>query len=260
MYSLMLMAAVAGGPDASGFGWRSAGCNGCHGSYAAGCYGSGYGSSCHGTGCYGSSCYGSSCHGSCYGSSCHGGGLFSRFGGLFNRSSCHGSCYGSSCYGSGYGSCYGSGYRAGCYGSCYGSGCHGAVNYGCTGCTGHIIGPVPVAPPVVPPAPAPTPTAPPIKSSGDAAPANLTVELPATGAKLFVDGVLAAGYGVSRKFHTPELPAGQLFYYDLKAEVVVNGAVRTEETRVIVRAGDAVTASFPKLTVAVTADSTLATK
>jgi uncharacterized protein (TIGR03000 family) len=104
------------------------------------------------------------------------------------------------------------------------------------------------------------PIAPPVKSGSAPAPANLTVELPASGAKLYVDGVLAAGDSVSRKFHTPELPAGQAFYYDLKAELVVNGTVRTEETRVVVRAGDAVAASFPKLTAALTGDTTLASK
>lgn len=274
MYSLMLMAAVAGGPDASGFGWRT-GCTGCYGS----CYGSScYGSSCTGS-CYGSSCYGSSCTGSCYGS-CHGschGGLFSRLADWCqSRSSCHGSCYGSSCHGSCYGSCYGSGYRSGCWGSCYGSSCHGTwytpATYGCTGCTGcggYIVGPVTV-PGVPPTAPAPgamppaggtgTPAAPPAKSGSIAAPASLTVDLPASGAKLYVDGVLAAGDGLSRKFHTPELPADQAFFYDLKAEVVVNGKVQTEETRVIVRAGDAVSATFPKLTAALAADRTLASK
>jgi uncharacterized protein (TIGR03000 family) len=88
------------------------------------------------------------------------------------------------------------------------------------------------------------------------APAHLRIQLPAPSAKLYVDGVLAAGEGSTRKFHTPELPTGQSYYYDMKVEVVVNGAFQTEETRVIVRAGETAIASFPKLTAALTAPAT----
>jgi uncharacterized protein (TIGR03000 family) len=77
-------------------------------------------------------------------------------------------------------------------------------------------------------------------------PARLTIELPAE-AQLFVDGSAVNGTGSSRFYHTPNLPAGQAFFYDLKAEVVVNGVPVVEETRAIVRSGEAVTVSFPKL-------------
>jgi uncharacterized protein (TIGR03000 family) len=82
--------------------------------------------------------------------------------------------------------------------------------------------------------------------AGVKAPARLTVELPA-GAKLYVDGNLVAGTGASREFHTPDLPAGESFFYDLTAEVEVNGKTQKDETRVVVRAGEKVTAKFPKL-------------
>jgi uncharacterized protein (TIGR03000 family) len=70
--------------------------------------------------------------------------------------------------------------------------------------------------------------------------------LPTT-AKLFVDGAPVAGAGATRQFHTPDLPAGGTFFYDLRAEVEVNGTVQTEEKRVVVRAGETVATSFAKL-------------
>ena len=76
MYSLMLMTAMAGGPDVPQFHGRLfGGCHGCQGVSA--CYGTCCGgSSCHGGGIFGhkahrSGCWGSSCHG-CWGSSCQG--------------------------------------------------------------------------------------------------------------------------------------------------------------------------------------------
>jgi len=89
-------------------------------------------------------------------------------------------------------------------------------------------------------------------------PARLMIEIP-NDAKLFVDGVEVPGTGTSRLFHTPELLAGQDFYYDLKAEVVVNGKPVVEETRVVVKAGERSTAKFEKL-VAAAAPQEVATK
>jgi uncharacterized protein (TIGR03000 family) len=82
------------------------------------------------------------------------------------------------------------------------------------------------------------------------APATLTVELPPS-ARLFVDGAAVNGTGSARRYHTPELPAGQAFFYDLKAEVLVNGTPVVEETRAVVRAGESISVAFPKLTAAV---------
>ena len=90
MYSMVLMMALASGPDTATCGGRG----GCHGAQAACCsapvtYVS--------TGCQGSSCHGSSCHGGglfhrnngCTGgSSCHGGGLFHRNNGCQGSTSC----------------------------------------------------------------------------------------------------------------------------------------------------------------------------
>lgn len=264
MYSLLLMTAVAGSPDAAAFGWRSNGCCGCSGGVAVGC--SGY-SSCHGctgySGCNGGGCTGYSCSGysSCNGCNGGGHGLFSRW--HSRRASCHGCSGYSSCNGCHgghaagcWGSCYGSGVGAGCWGSaCYGSGV-GAGCIGGAGCYGApvVIDPIPVAPgapvPATPAPAAPKTEAPKTSGTSALAPARLTVELPAT-AKLFVDGAEVAGAGATRQFHTPDLPADGTFFYDLRAEVEVNGAVQTEEKRVVVRAGETLTASFAKLAAAV---------
>lgn len=287
MYSMVLMAALTASPDAAGFGRGGfGGCGGCTGAVVSvGCSG------CTGTAsCFGS-CYGS-CTGSCYGSCTGGGrglfplfpGLRSRLAGAFGRGCTGSSCYSSSCYGSG------------CYSSGFGS-CTGAVvvpSYGCTGyappafgsgsCFG-TSGPVyygadfqqgVVAPPVIGSgiiegfggvtSAVPTVTIDQTteyraaQAKPEAAPARLTIELPAT-ARLYVDGQLVKGESVSRNFHTPELPPGKTFYYDLKAEVAVNGKLVTEDKRVLVKAGDVNTESFEKLIAAVKSDKTdVATK
>jgi uncharacterized protein (TIGR03000 family) len=76
--------------------------------------------------------------------------------------------------------------------------------------------------------------------------ATLRVDLPKD-AKFFVDGQEIAGSGQVRSFATPALPRDQDFFYDLKAEVVVDGKTVAEEKRVIVRAGGTVNESFGKL-------------
>ncbi len=243
MYGIVLMAALATGsgtpsadatppvvvapmvavPSTSCF---STGCCGgvmmSGGCYSSGCCGGSY-----------SSCYSSSCTGCCGGSGFLG--LRSRMSGLFNRSSCSG-CYSSSCYGS---SCFGSA----CYGGgCYGGGCYGGAHYYGSDFhpaygSGIIVGSATPRQPLEFSA---------ARTKPDAAPARLTIEVPA-GAKLFVDGQLTKGEGTSRNFHTPDLADGQTFFYDLKAEVLVEGRPVTETKRVIVHSGDALTESFPKL-------------
>ncbi len=225
------------------------------------------------SGCYGSSCYGSSCHGS----SCHGGGYVAKRGGfLGHRTSCHGSCYGSSCYGS---SCHGSCSGYTCFGSCHG--CSG-VGYGSSwgppvgmppytlhgynSAVEPVYGPgfpvvlgsnytdphmvygstfSPNRPPVVVIPVAPIPKA----TSDSQTGANLKFTVPAS-TKLFVDGKPVAGSGTDRAFYTPPLAVGQKFFYDVKAELVVDGKLVVEEKRVIVEAGANLTETFPKLVAA----------
>lgn len=238
------------------------------------CFGSAcYGSSCHGSSCMGSSCYGSSCMGSsCYGSSCMG-------------SSCYGSaCYGSSCIGSissgsgyapapviGGGGCFGGpslgvGFAGsqhhfpGVGGGCYGTGSGGAIYYGPDFHPSAIPSAVPMAAPTV----TQSSNATMLRNDRDSnpmteyqvssakpasAPARITLELPAN-ATLYVDGEKVAGRGTTRNFHTPSLPAGT-FFYDMKAEVKIDGEIESETIRVMIQAGDAKTESFDKLIAAV---------
>jgi uncharacterized protein (TIGR03000 family) len=225
---------------------------GCHSS----CYGSGCYSSCHGGGCY------SSCHGSCSGSSCSGLAV--------NPNLPTTACYGSPLFYNGTGTLSGptvygwpvySPTSSG-YGSCFGS---GPVYYGPDFHQGNYMAPPVMGSGIVPGGLGSTaPVVPTVtidntkefraaEAKPAAAPARLTVELPAA-AKLFVDGTAVKGDSASRNFHTPDLPAGKTFYYDLKAEVEVNGKTVTQEKRVIVKAGDAVSESFEKLLAAVKAD------
>ena len=280
MYSLILMTAMAGTPDVASFGWENGGCYGSCGGISVGC--SGYApAACYGCGGYG-------CGYSCGG---YGGPRFPRaaavarftaratvgtlatvlrpFSGYGHSSSCYGSaCYGSSCYGSSspgssyygsaaYGGCYGTGYSTGGIGYAsmeapmnYG----GAVFFGSS--HGVMIGEAesfPMNYAQVPtftntvvaakPVEMPTPTV-----------ANISIELPAN-AKLFVDGQLISGSGEKRQFHTPALPKGQAYYYDVKAEIDVNGKTEVEEKRVVLKAGDELKESFPKLFAAIRASS-----
>lgn len=246
MYSLVLMAATAAGPDAPaadeavrpvavGAPVVAVGGGCCGGTVAASCYGS--------------------CFGSCYGGRV---GIFHR-----HKHSCHGcnggSCSGWSCFGSCWGSCYGS-YSMGCWGSCYGS-----YSYGCAGsCYGSYsyhygcYGSAPAIPPavVIPQeTPAPAPGTNPLPKGAEPAPkgeksgANIRFQLPAN-ATLFVDGQRTAGEGAERAFFTPPLQAGQRYFYDVRAELVVNGETVREERRVVVTAGSDLVETFPRLTAA----------
>jgi uncharacterized protein (TIGR03000 family) len=115
-----------------------------------------------------------------------------------------------------------------------------------------IMEPAPTAPATPTPAPEPKPVPPSVPGAGDKdkpkgnASANITIELPVN-ATLYVDGRPTAATGSVRQFHTPELPAGQPFYYDMRAEVEVGGRTVVEEIKVVVRAGDTLTRSFGQL-------------
>lgn len=285
MYSLLLMTAMAGAPDAPTFGntLLGQGCGGCSGVVLASCSGS-----CAGSACYGGSYY-SACTG-CSGYACGGGGgLFSGLGArlstVFNGgcgyaacsgcgyASCggytlpvghtagyyYGSCTGASCVGGCYGSPYYSAY-GGCYGTCLGGYAPAYPVYG-----GPVLGTAEYTPGVIVGGLAPAAamalntsrydtgtsgilaSAPPADAAVSA-PARLTIDMPPT-AVLYVDGQPVAGDGKSdtRQFHTPDLPSGKAFYYELRADLVVNGKLETESKKVVVKAGERATQSFPKL-------------
>ena len=78
--------------------------------------------------------------------------------------------------------------------------------------------------------------------------AKVTVKLPSD-ARLYVDGVQCPLTSATRSFDTPDLDAGQRYYYTLKAEVVRDGVMSTKERRVTVEAGKQVTIEFNDLPV-----------
>jgi uncharacterized protein (TIGR03000 family) len=73
--------------------------------------------------------------------------------------------------------------------------------------------------------------------------ARLIVTLPAD-AKLYVDGKPMRTLSERRVFHSPQLAPGQLYYYNLRAEVVRDGRTITREQRVVVRGGSVTQTSF----------------
>jgi uncharacterized protein (TIGR03000 family) len=259
MYSLVLMAAIGTGPGTAGSDQPAgvvvgspvvvSGCTGC-----TGC--TGYVASCHG--CGGGRFLGhrQSCHGCCGGTVAvrsHGcGGGF-----LGHKHSCHGCCGGYSCFGSCSGyitqSAWGN-----CHGCCGGFGptTYAYPAYSTPIVTGaapfYHVGPSHIAPPpvVIPPSDQPK-----IEKKG----ASLKFNLPA-GAALYVDGVKTPGEGEERAFFTPPLEAGQKFFYDVRAEIMIDGKAFTEEKRVIVEAGAEIAETFPKMLAALASAKSVASK
>jgi len=224
MYSVVLMAALTTGSGATGW-WHNQPC----GPYTY--YGSYYGAwapNCYGV--YGGSYYGMPCGG--YACGGYGGG----YGGGGNG------CVG--CYGGhwGHGQGLGWGYGGIDY-NCFG--CHGCYGcYGGFGCVGYSPGgPGANVPEQIPP-----PRVDEKKGTGALAPtrAKVIVQLPAD-AKLFVDDQPIKATEERQTFNTPQLQRGQTYFYEVRAEAVRDGKTVVESKRVLIRAGEEVTVSFPKL-------------
>ncbi|MBL8866913.1 MAG: TIGR03000 domain-containing protein [Planctomycetia bacterium] len=135
----------------------------------------------------------------------------------------------------------------------HGCGCTGWSCTGCFGggCCGGIVTwatPARVAPPMA----APEPAAP---KADDKKPASIEIELPAE-AKLIVDGQVVPGTGASRAFTTPALLADRTYYYEMSAELPIDGAMVRQELRVVVRGGEIVKESFGELLAKVKAANT----
>jgi uncharacterized protein (TIGR03000 family) len=174
-------------------------------------------------------------------------------------SGCYGGCTGSY---SGYGfGCFGS-YGSGGYGGGYGYGCngYGCSGGGCHGCSGGDAYPPAYAPApggTAPVKPTPEPVPAPKKEDNKSTALNqarLIVELPAD-AKLYVDDRLTKTTSERRVFNSPELEAGETYYYILRAEVIREGRTQSETKRVLVHAGELVQTSFPNLENLVTAQA-----
>ncbi len=212
MYSVVLMAALTTGggtPD-----W----CHHGHG-YYGGCFGGEWAPNCYGV--YGGYYYGIPCGG--YG--------------------CNG-CYG--CYGGHWG--HGGGGWAGWGGVDYNCfGCHGC--YGCSGYYG-CVGYSPGGPAATTPEPIPAPRVEEKKKEGTSTVtpnrARVVVQLPAD-AKLFVDDQPIKATEERQTFSTPQLQRGQTYFYEVRAEAVRDGKTVSETKRVLIRAGEEVSVSFPKL-------------
>jgi uncharacterized protein (TIGR03000 family) len=224
MYTVVLMAALAAGEQTPDFFFF--GCHGWHGS--CGCHGW------HG------------CHGSDGGYDC---------GGYYG---CAGAGYGA-CYGYGYGGWGGWGAPYGCYGppgwACYG-GCAGTFSPAYTGAQ-HFGGPIPgAAPGATIPAPREegkeekeTPKNKGKKEIEDgmsAARARLEVQLP-QGARLFVDDTPVPLRDGKRTFRTPELEPGQVYYYEVRAEVMREGKPVSETRHVVIKPGQTAREDFRDL-------------
>jgi uncharacterized protein (TIGR03000 family) len=69
--------------------------------------------------------------------------------------------------------------------------------------------------------------------------ATVVINLPAD-ARLTFNGVPAAATGATRTFKTPVLEAGREYEYNLTAEVLEGGMIRTAKKRVVVRPGERV--------------------
>jgi uncharacterized protein (TIGR03000 family) len=76
--------------------------------------------------------------------------------------------------------------------------------------------------------------------------AKLVVELPAD-AKLYVDDRAMKTMAAVRTFNTPMLEPGQVYYYELRAEVARDGKSIAQTKRVLLRAGEVVRARFDGL-------------
>jgi uncharacterized protein (TIGR03000 family) len=103
-----------------------------------------------------------------------------------------------------------------------------------------------VVPPVVPMGPGKEPIEKPKPDKPESlapAKAKLIVELPAD-AKLYIDDQLMKSTTAVRQFNTPELQPGQTYYYMVRVEVPGDGTPQSVTRRVLVRAGEEVTADF----------------
>ncbi len=76
--------------------------------------------------------------------------------------------------------------------------------------------------------------------------ARVIVSLPANG-KLFVDNTPIRNAAEIKTFRTPELSKGQQYFYEMRAEVLVDGKVVTQTRRVTLTAGDLIRADFSTL-------------
>src|SRR5207247_303950 len=76
--------------------------------------------------------------------------------------------------------------------------------------------------------------------------ATVKIDVP-EGGKLFVDGRHIETAAGTRRFQTPPLKPGKTYYYDIRIDIDRNGALASDERRVVVRPGEEVVVAFPRL-------------
>ena len=211
MYGVILAAAMMTGQSAPDLHWR--GCHGCGGNYGA-------------------------AYGGCYGS-CYGG--WESLAPSHTPAGCWGMPY------SGYGPSW-PGYA--CAGGCggYQSAAYGAPTP-MIATPAPEIAPLPVKDPEVKDKPKDK-KKPPVDDDDNQVSASnrarVIVSLPANG-KLFVDNLPIRNAAEIKTFRTPELSKGQQYFYEMRAEVLVDGKVVTQTRRVTLTAGDLIRADFSTL-------------
>jgi uncharacterized protein (TIGR03000 family) len=219
MYSLVLMTALTSGSAAPDH-WVRSSCHSCWG--GSGCYCSG----CDGcTGCHG--CWGGYGYMNVHGNFCHG--CWGGYGG------CYGGCYGGY---PGY-SYYAPHTCNGCYG-CYGG-------YSCYGVPLPYYGPVEITPPKdrgkIEETPLPREKKKEIHYENRA---RVVIDVPED-AKVYIDGKLMKTTSTHRTFQTPDLSPGQVYFYDLRVEIIRDGKVIADTQRVTLRPGEVTNTSFTAL-------------
>jgi uncharacterized protein (TIGR03000 family) len=260
MYSIVLMTALTGTPDAPQFngyfrdlfhGCNGGGCGGSRYSCSGGCSGASFAQSC--TGCNG-----------CCGGGVFGLGVGDRVRRVFDRDPMGGCCGG--------GCCGGTAYAVGCNGGCCGGmaysytpmftgglSCQGGLPMSAPPIIWDNAPMIPGAPgapniPFAQPDPAPgtmgyKPNVSANVAGASGARANVTVRLPAD-AKLFAEGKQLNLTGAERQFVSPPLPTDQEFVYKFTAEYDRNGETVSVSKKVTVRAGAKASVEFTDLTAA----------
>jgi uncharacterized protein (TIGR03000 family) len=103
---------------------------------------------------------------------------------------------------------------------------------------------MPAPAPAPQPEKVPAPAVPaPAKSASDLPRAKVVIDVPAQ-ARLYIDDQLMPNKAGKRTFVTPPLRAGQQYFYDVRIELTENGQTQVQSTRVVLRPGDVVAATF----------------
>jgi uncharacterized protein (TIGR03000 family) len=157
---------------------------------------------------------------------------------------CYGGCYG---YGyGGWGGYSGPAVAYGCWGwdyGCYGGGCGGFGGMAYMPIPTPVYGGLPIVPDTTEPKKKKMKGTQEEEEISTTDRARIVIDLP-PGASLYVDDRAITNVSTRKRFHTPALRPGQTYFYEVRAELTVNGERVQETRRVVVRAGQAVREDF----------------